>query len=55
MRRQPVDDGAHRMFSHPEVQVTAGPAPATGVAALRVFARNQRRVVGALCLQSSFG
>ena len=31
MRGQSVDDGAHRMFAHAEVQVAAGVTPAAAV------------------------
>ena len=44
VRRQAVDDRAHRVLAHAEVEVAAGVAPAAAVRALRVVAADARRI-----------
>lgn len=55
VRCQSVDDGAHGVLAHIEVQLVPGAAPAASVAALRIFTGVTWRVEGDLPLQRRVG
>lgn len=54
MRGEAVDDGAHRMFTHAEVQVASGMAPDSAVGAVCVGVFQQWRIEVAHALQGRF-
>ena len=55
VRRHAVDDRAHRVLAHAEVQVASGVAPAAAGRALRVVAWPRRRIEVAQALERGVG
>ena len=55
MRRDAVDDRAHRVLAHAEVKVAAGVAPAAAVGALRVDVLSRGRIEIAEVLERGVG
>ena len=55
VRGQAIDDRAHRVFAHTEMQIASAMAPAAAIRSLGIFVRIRRRIEIAEVFQRGFG